>query len=387
LIGGTYDLVNTSSEDTLIFNGLTPQITDMQTVYNAIENFCELKKDSDSSERFNIIIFQEDGPNYLQDFTLNPDHILIALKSLEPVIVRANIAGGIFVAVTFIIDVFKKISQKTFRLIVLTDEGSLKIPRQYMPALENLIDKVKDMPFFIDIIRINVDDRDEDEKLMRLAEQCGGSVHEINNMENLEPLLEVLALKREMPDDSFSNGSRLYVEKEDIPFYENLADYPLELNEKSQCSICFEQGMEEMMFCPRCKTTAHKSCFAQWAENSNIGGPILHIFRCHNCYNLLKLEKNYVELVQYGKIVAKGKVKTTGKDFQEYLESLEEEGKPKIVKAEDPIAIPNIISNEDPSDLYSTKGEEEVEDLWCPECFKMINTRYKRCPNCGHLLK
>jgi len=378
-------MVNTRSEDTLIFNGLTPQFTDMNVIYDAIEHFCHLKKESDASERFNIILFQEDGPNYLQDFTLNPDHILIALKSLEPVIVRANIAGGIFVAVTFIIDVFKKISQKAFRLIVLTDEGSLKMPVQYMPALENLIDKVKDMPFFIDIIRIKVDDRKEDEKLMRLAEKCNGSVHEINDLENLKSILEVLSLKREMPIDSFSNGNRMKLSEGDIAFFENLADLPLELNSEAQCSICFDQGKDEMMYCPRCNTTAHKSCFAQWAEKSNMG--IEHVFRCHNCYNLLKLDKEFIELVQYGKIVSKGKIKTSGKDFQEYLESLEKLGQPKIVKAEDPIAIPNVISNDDPSDLYSPQQEEELEDIWCPKCFKMINTRYKRCPNCNYILK
>ncbi|MEJ2251768.1 MAG: hypothetical protein P8Y70_06475 [Candidatus Lokiarchaeota archaeon] len=378
-------MVNTQSEDTLIFNGLSPHITNMDVVYKAIENFCELKKAADPSERFNIILFQEDGPNFLQDFTLNPDHILIALKSLEPVIVRSNIAGGIFVAVTFIIDVFKRISQKTFRLIVLTDEGSLKIPIQYMPALENLVDKVKDMPFFIDIIRLNTEDSEEDEKLMRLAEKCNGNVHEINDMNNLGLILEVLALKREISSDISSNNSVIEINKEDIPFYENLADSPIKLNEESICSICFENVKDNLVFCPRCKAKAHKSCFAQWAEKSNIG--IEHVFRCHNCYNLLKLNKEFVELVQYGKIVAKGSIKTTGANFQEYLESLENKSKHKMVKAKDPIAIPNIISNEDPSDLYSLHKKDEVKEIWCPKCFKMINTRYKRCPNCGYIIK
>ena len=136
----------TRSEDTLIFNALTPDITNMETVYQAIEEFCNIKKKADPSERFNIILFQEDGPNYLEDFTLNPENILIALKSLEPILVKANVAGGIFVALTFIIQVFKKISEKCFRLIILTDSGSLKIPKSYIPALQDLIDSVHTFP-------------------------------------------------------------------------------------------------------------------------------------------------------------------------------------------------------------------------------------------------
>ena len=32
----------TRSEDTLIFNALTPDITNMETVYQAIEEFCNM---------------------------------------------------------------------------------------------------------------------------------------------------------------------------------------------------------------------------------------------------------------------------------------------------------------------------------------------------------
>ena len=141
----------------------------MEPIYNALKHFFETKKSIDYSSRFNIILFQEDGPNYLESFTLNAENILIALKSLEPIIVKANIGGGIFVAVSFIIDVFKKVSEKTFRLIILTDSGTPIIGKLYMPVLQNLINQVKDMPFFIDIIRLNIDDVDEDKKLMDLA--------------------------------------------------------------------------------------------------------------------------------------------------------------------------------------------------------------------------
>ena len=100
-----------------------------------------------------IILFNESGPLYLDDFTFDMDMLLELLKDNEKNLVRANIAGGIFVAATFIIDVYKKISDKAFRLILFTDRGSLNIPDQYVQVLTELLDKIKDMPFFLDIVR------------------------------------------------------------------------------------------------------------------------------------------------------------------------------------------------------------------------------------------
>ena len=76
-------MAKTRSEDTLILNAFTLGVTFMEPVYNAVEHFCEIKKKIDESSRFNIILFQEDGPNYLEHFTLNPKNILIAPGSCQ----------------------------------------------------------------------------------------------------------------------------------------------------------------------------------------------------------------------------------------------------------------------------------------------------------------
>ncbi|TXT60535.1 MAG: hypothetical protein BAJALOKI2v1_100082 [Promethearchaeota archaeon] len=380
--------MKTRSEDTIIFNALTPEITQMDYVYESIEEFCKFKKEKDRSDRFNIIIFQDDGPNYLEDFTLNPEHILIVLRSLEPVMIQANVAGGIMTAITFIIDVYKKISEKVFRLIILTDSKSKRIPEKYIPVLEHLIDKVKDMPFFIDIIRIEVDEPEEDKKLMNLANRCHGNIHEINDIRGLTSIMEVLSLKREIPEESFLQGNQYVIPKENRSFYENLADnlLPLETNEIS-CSICFQEDEKEMVKCPRCETAAHKVCWANWASSSNIGIP--NVFRCPNCYNLIRLDKRFVEMVKYQKIVGRTDIKIEGLSLQEYLESLEAEGNPKVVKAEDPMALPNNGNGLIARDLgkleitHKASGEEKrYEKVWCTNCNKMISTRYKFCPNC-----
>ena len=102
----------TRSEDVLIFNGLTPKLTKMSRIYEALADFMIKKQATDMSDRFNFISFQEHGPSYLDHFTFDPEIVLKSLKSFEGMTARANLAGGIFVAISFIIDVYKKISQK-----------------------------------------------------------------------------------------------------------------------------------------------------------------------------------------------------------------------------------------------------------------------------------
>lgn len=241
----------TKSEDCLIFNGLTPEITRMDRVYDAIAEFMSKKQANDPSDRFNFIVFQEDGPNYLNNFTLYPEYIIDTLKSLNATITRANVAGGIFVAVTFIIDVFKKISDKFFRLIILVDEGSRKIPPQFIPVLEDLIYKVKDMPFFIDVIRINDYNLQEGEKLNKLAKICNGKLYEIHRIRDLFPLLEKLSEKKyiKIPEFYFK-PSAPHIPNENQPFYINLADAPIEVEKTSTCAICFQKDNYNIVQCP-----------------------------------------------------------------------------------------------------------------------------------------
>jgi hypothetical protein len=364
------------SEDLLLLNALTPKITNMKKIYAALESFLEKKKNNDPTDRFNIILFQESGPNYLNDFTLNLENIMLALKTLEPTIVEANISYGIFVATTFIIDVFKRISNKTFRLIILKDPETIKIPLQYLPVLENLIEKVKDMPFYIDLVRIGIKNSEKDENLKKLIEITNGSIYKIDKIAELNSMGEIVDLKHKMPKVSYHYKPKI-IPDNNKPFYINLAEEPSEFRRVEKCSICFQRDDEGLMQCPKCKTIVHKSCLAKWSQSSNIG--IENVFRCHNCYNLLKLDKEYIELVKYGEIVSAGDIKVEEKDFQEFLENLEEKEKPKIIKANDSLAPPKEKKEAE----KKKKDKESVRFILCPKCHKMITNQYKKCPSCG----
>ncbi|MBN1800901.1 MAG: hypothetical protein JW891_05300 [Candidatus Lokiarchaeota archaeon] len=332
--------MSSRSEDTLIFYALTPGYSPKQLnfIYNALEDFCAKKKELDRSDRFNVVLFQEDGPNYLQDFTLNPDNVLIALKSLEPMIVKANVSGGIMVAVTFIIDVYKKIPDKCFRIIVLTDDSTHEIPDIYVPVLENIIDKVKDMPLFLDVVRIQNKNSNKDGKLLDLARMTRGTMHEVNNLTELTRVFDILHHKKSFSSYSLINdGYETEIPYENFAFYRNLAENPIELRQKETCSVCFKKDKNHLVKCPSCETIAHKSCWSQWARTSNIG--IFNVFRCHNCFLLIKIEEEFVQMVLSGAMPSIEEVEIEVVDLHEYEESLETKEGPKIVQVEDPMAI------------------------------------------------
>ncbi|MFX0008591.1 MAG: hypothetical protein ACFFAV_17910, partial [Candidatus Hermodarchaeota archaeon] len=57
------------SEDCLIFYAFTPEFTRLKNVEDAIADFMKNKQLIDPSDRFNLIVFSRDGPNYLNNFT------------------------------------------------------------------------------------------------------------------------------------------------------------------------------------------------------------------------------------------------------------------------------------------------------------------------------
>jgi hypothetical protein len=354
------------------------------SIYEAIENFCQKKKSIDASSRFNVTFFEENGPNYLQDFTLNPEHIILTLKSLEPVIVGGNIGGGIFVGISFIIQAFKAISEKAFRLIVFSDSGTPKISPIYLPVLDNLIEQVKDMPFFIDIIRIKTNDPFEDDKLLKLVEKCGGGIHYIKKLKELPKLGTTLASKKRIAARSIEDGKYM-IPPESQMFFINLAEDLYEVSEQGTCSICFQKKAKDLYKCNNCGNVAHQSCWAQWAPKSSIGIP--NVFRCFSCYNLIRVEQDYIERVKLTKALQRD-VRVKVIDTQEYLESLESKEGPRVVQAESMLSTPSGVK--DVSKIDTTKVEkrkvelapDEVKFVLCPHCFKMITTEYKICPAC-----
>ncbi|MBY8984225.1 MAG: VWA domain-containing protein [Candidatus Lokiarchaeota archaeon] len=378
---------SSKSEDCLIFYAFTPEFTKYKHVSSAITEFMKNKQISDPSDRFNLIMFLKDGPNYLDQFTFDPDHILKTLKSLSKDISRANIAGGIFIAITFIIEVFKKISEKFFRLLILVDDGAYEIPDAILPALEELIKKVKDMPFFIDTVLIGSAYSDQAQKLLKLTNLCNGELYGIKGIKDLTPVLMELSEKKRVSAPSFTKQKIRMILPDNEPFFINLADDPNTIKEVATCSICFQSDDQGVVACPSCDAIAHRVCWAQWAETSSIG--ISHVFRCHNCFNILKLDKQFIKDVQTGKIPTIAELnKMKKKNIVEYLHELEAKNKPQVVQTDDPFAadVRAMIESKraQPQEIaQENKKKRKANVSICPNCSKIMMGDKKKCPSCG----
>jgi len=374
------------SEDCLIFYGFSPEITKLRQVYSPISAFMHDKQNIDPASRFNLIVFLKDGPNYFDQFTFDSNYILETLKSISNDISKPNIISGILISISLIIENFKKISEKLFRLLILIDQEFSEIPTRFLPILEDLINKVKNLPFYIDIICIENNNHEKNRTLEKLANLANGDLYQVNEIRDLSPLLNELSKKQFMAESLYSRHKLKMGKAETQSFYLALADEPINSSKSSTCSICFQKDIEGIVECPSCGTLAHKICWAQWAKSSDIQIP--HLFRCHNCFNLLQLDKNFVFEVQMGIIPPVAKInKIEKKNIHEYLRDLESKNKPKIVKVEDPMV------SEVRTIVESKKGklQKEKEDISiivniCPICNNIIIGNEKNCPICDFAL-
>ncbi|MFW9824812.1 MAG: hypothetical protein ACFFE4_17855 [Candidatus Thorarchaeota archaeon] len=374
------------SEDCLILYGFSHETTKFRQVYDAISEFMKNKSKIDPSSRFNLVLYLNDGPNYLNHFTLDPDYVLKTLKLLKDDIIKANTFEGIFIALSLLIENFKKTSEKLFRLLVLLDESAYRIPPDQFPVIEKLVKDVRNLPFYIDIISIETHNHEENDTLNKIATSGNGVFYQIKNVQDLKPLLNELVIKKFKMEYLYSRFKLKIAQKEAYPFFLSLADNPKGFNEHTHCSICFQEDIEGIVQCPSCGAFAHKICWAQWAGSSIRQVP--HVFRCHNCFYLLKLDKLFVFNVQIGKIPPITKLnKINKKDINEYLKELESKIEPKIVKPEDPmVAEVRAIIESKRSTSEIIQNDEIISVNFCPICNNITNAEMKKCEICGFFL-
>jgi hypothetical protein len=172
-------------------------------------------------------------------------------------------------------------------------------------------------------------------------------------------------------------------QKETQPFYIDLAEDPMVSHEPSTCSICFQKGSEEVLTCSSCNAVVHKTCWALWAQYSIPQIP--HVFRCHNCFKLMKLDREYVFDVQIGETsVLNEYVHVKRKNNLDYLRELESNRQPRLIQAEEPGV------NDVRTIIQSIKEDSRIEDDeklvsidLCPACNNIRKNDEKSCPICG----
>ncbi|MFW9828352.1 MAG: hypothetical protein ACFFEY_12245 [Candidatus Thorarchaeota archaeon] len=371
------------SEDCLIFYGLSSETTKFRQVYDAISDFMNKKHKIDPSGRFNFVLFLQDGPNYLNHFTFDPEYVLKTLKLLKNDIVKANSFGGILIALSLLIENFKKTSEKLFRLLVLLDENATRIPHDQLSLIEKFVKDIRNLPFYIDIIRIETNNNEESKILKKIANSSSGEFYQIKSAQDLKPLLNKLVGNKFKMEYLYSRYKLKIDTDEAHAFFVSLADKPKAYNRHATCSICFQKDIDGIVQCPSCGTLVHKRCWAQWAISSIIEVP--YAFRCHNCFYLLKLDKDFVFNVQIGAISSITKLDNVKKkDINDYLKELESKIEPKVIKAEDPmVAEVRAIIESKRSNSEIIQNDEIITVNICPICNNVSIGNVKNCEICG----
>ena len=374
------------SEDCLIFYGLSPEITKFRQVFKEISDFMKNKQKIDPSGRFNFILFLKSGPNYLDHFTLNLEYILKTLKLLSNDIVKPNTAEGILIAISLLIENFKKTSKKLFRLIVLLDDSVYKIAPNEFSIIEKIVNDIRSLPFYIDIISIEKKNDEDNIKLKKIATSCNGEFYQIKDLKDLDSLLNTLANKKIKTEYLYSRYKLKMAQGEPPAYYISLADKLKVFHERAICSICSQEDNKDIMQCPSCGILAHKACWARWAISLNRLVP--NIFRCFNCFYLLKLNRDFVfdiQLTTMSPSVNLNNIKK--KEINDYLEELESNVEPKIMKAEDPMVSEiKAIINSKKSNSENTEDEFILTINICPICNNIIYGNEKNCNICGFIL-
>ncbi len=335
------------SEDTLVVLALSPKTTHFEQLIKDLEAFFRMKQEADQTDRFNFVAFLKTGPTYLEDFSFNIELVMDHLEQVRKRWGEVNFAGGFFLGLTFILDVFKKVGGKTFRIIVLNDKSAPNVKN--VEIIYDLVKKVVDLPTFIDIVRIGVKDQTDDWRLRELAKDSNGNFVKIESVKDLKKVLAILAQKKPLKSYGFGEDDVYKVKgrtREEMMFYENMAEFfqPTDESSEHKCSICaqYEDPVlgtsASRVTCPKCGTTGHLSCLAHWAGKSTIGIP--HVFRCFQCFNLVKLDKEFVDSVLKGEIAPQeAAIQVPDKAaISQKLRGIEKEGAPKAVEVLDPLA-------------------------------------------------
>ena len=265
----------------------------------SIKEIIEKKKKIDPNDRFSIIIFSD--VNYeLENYVYNFSGIKEYIEEYAEIIGKTQLP--IDKAVKSIIIEKRKIGQKIFRIIILSD-GYIH------PKITNPIKfaKVaKDLGIICDTLRYgkgtitgNI--------LKRIVEITGGNYYYVNSEDEYFDVIQKVAEKKkikvtsfldrskddsldEMSKDIASNLLKIDDLTEEQRAQVNFEELKCAICHSQQCMLC-ETGFYGCgRFCPSCLRPIHLHCALKWAEQQNSNSQTEHkVLRCPFCYYLLKI--------------------------------------------------------------------------------------------------
>lgn len=265
----------------------------------SLKDIIKKKHEIDPNDRFSVILFSNktyELKEYFRDYQIIKDYIIeegeIVGKTLFPL-------GK---AVKSIIREKRKIGQKLFRIIVISDGyiyPKMSNPIKFAKAANDLGIIVDFLRFGKGVISGNI--------LKRVVEITGGNNYYIQDELEYDPIIDEIAAKKKIKisnifsktdEDSLDEMSKDIasdlLKPEDLTTIQkaniNFEDLTCAICHSERCMVC-ETGFYGCgRFCPNCLKPIHMHCAMQWAEQqkSEQNGGYL-VLRCPFCYYLLKI--------------------------------------------------------------------------------------------------
>lgn len=325
----------------------------------AVNKFIEKKNKYNSSQTsFGIILFLEkENPVTVYD-TNDSDHIIDIIKDSwkQREQEQSRFENGLFEILSYIFRKSRK-ETKVFRVIIISDTPSHR-SEDYHKAVYELISKSKQFHTYIDILRIG-DKKfyDDDIKLKIITSETQGGIFYCQTEEQFENIFLSL-IKNKQEYNKIQPEDQVNILKEDKTFYEKMAAelISLEPDEEEKCNICqidlcpiCGAYSDEVHKCYNCGFKFHGCCAAQYSLTNNIG--FNYIFKCPQCDTLLKLDEEFVEIVE-----EEMKEIYSEQNYQNTYESIGEE---QSVKFEEPSQEASHVGEND-THMESIKEKSEI---------------------------
>ncbi len=267
-----------------------------------IKNFVEQKQVIDPKDRTCLATYGSKTQK-LSDFTNDPAAIIDSFKNIE-ISGQGEIEEGLAFAIQQLVKEIRKIGGKVPRIFVITDDQRTEMGER----LEKIGKLAKGLGIFIDVAHMG--NPKKETCMKKLTKLTDGEYAYFNNEKALINAGTGYASKKQLQNESYVAKT----EKKPPPLVNEVA---VELRKPNlgelkdlmrgekieKCQICYQEKCPKCSahfyscgrYCPACGRPIHLHCATMWAQKSPEAGE--NIFRCPNCYFLLRVPKSVVKLM------------------------------------------------------------------------------------------
>jgi len=267
-----------------------------------IKNFVEQKLAIDPKDRTCLATFGSKTQR-ICDFTNDPSEVVQSFAKVE-LSGQGEIEEGLAFAIQQLVKEIRKIGGKVARILVITDDRRPDMGER----LEKIGKLAKGLGIFIDVALIG--NPKKNTYLKQLSQLTDGEYAYFNHEKALVNAGTGYASKKQLQAENYLAKT----ENKPPPLVSEVA---VELRKPNlgelkdlmrgtkieKCQICYQEKCPKCSahfyscgrYCPNCGRPIHLHCATMWAQKSPEAGE--NIFRCPNCYFLLRVPKSVVKLM------------------------------------------------------------------------------------------